>query len=60
MNISDICVCVCVFCLVETAGSPNGSHFIGVVEEADAGLSQSVPFSDCDLSKPVAELLPNI
>lgn len=56
----DIGVCVCVCCLVKKAGPPDGSHFIGVVEEADAGLRQPVTFSDPDVSEAAAELLPDV
>lgn len=55
-----VCVCVCVSCLVKIAGSANRSHFIGVVEEANAGLGQAVTFPDRDLSEPAQELLPNV
>lgn len=55
-----ISVCVCVCCLVKKAGPPDGSHFIGVVEKADAGLRQPITFSDPDVSEAAAELLPNV
>lgn len=46
--------------LVEIARPPNWSDFIGVVEKADAGLSQAVTLSDLDLTEAFDEVPPNI
>lgn len=46
--------------LVEIACPPDWSNLIGVVEEANAGLSQAITLSYLDPTKASDKLFPNI
>lgn len=46
--------------LIEITCAANGSDFISVVEEANAGLSQAIGLTDMNFAKALLEFLPNV